>query len=91
MSELTREQNLLNTLMYDNNLTEKEYEEIRLHFIDKIFSYKDSSVFDFLVAWNSNYKEFVYYKSNMMDRPAITENLIHISEVIDRLDYKHKS
>ena len=45
MSELTREQNLLNTLMYDNNLTEKEYEEIRLHFIDKIFSYNDWQIY----------------------------------------------
>ena len=27
MSELTKEQNLLNTLMYDNSLTEKDYEE----------------------------------------------------------------
>ena len=91
MSELTREQNLLNTLMYDNNLTEKEYEEIRLHFIDKIFSYKDSTVFDFLVAWNTNYKEFVNYKQQLIDIPEITRNLIHISEVIDKLDYKHKS
>ncbi len=91
MSELTREQNLLNTLMYDNNLTEKEYEEIRLHFIDKIFSYNDSSVFDTLFDWNINYKKFVHYKLRLINIPEITRNLIHISEVIDKLDYKHKS
>ena len=90
MSELTREQNLLNTLMYDNSLTEKDYEEIRLHFIDKIFSYKDSSVFDTLVDWNINYKEFVRLRINLMDKPTITDNLVYILEVIDRLDYKHK-
>ena len=90
MSELTREQHLLNTLMYDNSLTEKDYEEIRLHFIDKIFSYKDSSVFDTLVDWNINYKEFVRLRINLMDKPTITDNLVYILEVIDRLDYKHK-
>jgi hypothetical protein len=90
MSELTREQNLLNTLMYDNNLTEKDYEEIRLYFIDKIFSYKDSSIFDTLVDWNINYKEFVRLRINLMDKPTITDNLVYILEVIDKLDYKHR-
>ncbi len=90
MLELTREQNLLNTLMYDNNLTEKDYEEIRLHFIDKIFSYNDSSVFDTLFDWNINYKEFVRLRINLIAKPTITDNLVYILEVIDKLDYKHR-
>jgi hypothetical protein len=91
MSELTREQHLLNTLMHDISLTEIQYEEIRLHFIDKIFSYKDSSVFDFLVEWNINYKKFVELKMDLMSIPSTTKILVGISDLIDELDYKHKS
>lgn len=91
MLELTREENLIDRVLNDNSLTKEDYEETRIYFIDKLLSYNDSSVFDFLVGWNINYKNFVSYRFQNMDRPDFTKNLIDILGAIAELDYKHKS
>ncbi len=38
-----------------------------------------------------NYKNFVSYRFQNMDRPDFTKNLIDILGAIAELDYKHKS
>lgn len=91
MSKLTKEEILIDKVINDKSLTKERYEEIRLYFIDKLLSYNDSSVFDFLVTWNSSYKNFVDYKLQYMERPEFTKNLIDILEAIVELDCKHKS